>query len=216
MDLLQVLNKLSEIGCLAVFIAALQDDCDLEVSKTAVNLIKHFIGMIKQYSVTQEDLTSMDTSSPRGVGSPKACGSPQTPFFICQNSYNSSENSPNSLTAPKSVDSQFSCATPVSQISDQSSVTNQDAIIDEILDAQDMKLLESVFNSKDVPLKNSVEIKKRIVLNPIDFLHAVSDNFENRVEQKAQWLQDIDNFNSLLNDILSEYEPSEVNNMDCY
>lgn len=216
MNLLQVLNQLSGIGCLAVFIAALQDDCDVEVSKTAVNLIKNFVEMLKQYKITAEDLLSIDTSSPKGVGSPRAYGSPQNSYFSSQNSYISPRNSPKRYDTPPSVDSQYNSATPCSQMSDHSSLINQDSIIDEILDAQDMKLLESVFNSTDAPLKNSVGIKKRTVLNPSNFLEVVSSNFEGLSIQKAHWIQEIDNFNSLMDDILSEYEPGDLNSMDCY
>lgn len=205
---LQVLNQLSEAGCLAVFIGALQDECDLEVSRKACSIIKKFVDMLKQYKITKECIDSCVSSSPRSLSSPKDFASLN---FSPQNSY----PSPKTYSAPESIDSQYNSevtCTPNSQYM----LIDQDAIIDEILDVQDMRLLETVYNSTNEPVRNSVQMKRRNILNPKDFLDAVSKDFEIDTKEKVQWLQDIDNFNSLLDDMLKEYKPTEVNTIDCY
>lgn len=200
---MQVLDELSQTGCLAVFIAALQDDCDVEVSKKAVDLIKNFAKMLKQYNITKELLTSREIESPKRLENPNDCASYENIIFSANNGLSSE-------------DSQYSSEVTNDSVDNNVSSNKQDSIIDEILNAQDMKLLETMFNSANEPVKNSVQIKTRTVLNPKDFLNIVLSNFENQANQKAQWLQDIDNFNSLLDDILSEYKPTDVNTMDCY
>lgn len=218
-----MLNQLGETGCLAVFIAALQDDCDIEVSKTAIGLTKHFVDMLKQYKITPEDLLTINLGSPRSVGSPQnsQLSSPNSNFSL-QTAYSPSllnnispVSTPLQADGSQSDDSQYQSATPSSEFN-MSPLAKQDAIIDEILDSQDLKLLESVFNTTDTPVNNSVAVKPRTVLNPKDFLDVVFGNYEYEANQKTQWIQDIENFNSLLNDILNEYEPSDVNTMDCY
>lgn len=205
---LQVLNQLSQAGCLAVFIGALQDECDLEVSRKACSIIKTLVAMLKQYNITKESMESF-ASSPKSAGHAKD----YTSFtFSPQNSY----TSPNVYTTVESIDSQHNNEFTYAPQNRNDMVMNQDTIINEILDAQDMKLLESVFNSSNEPVKNSVQIKTRSVLDPKVFLDALSTDFEVETKEKAQWLQDIDNFNSLLDDMLREYKPTEVNTIDCY
>lgn len=196
--------------------------------------------MLKQHSITNEDLTSMNLSpkidkanefvfpqnsdispqnnyfSPQNIHySPQnSYDSPQNSYYSPQNSY-SSQDSPNSYVVPQSNDLQIN-DNVMSLRKNNALLLEQDSIIDEILNAQDLKLLETVYNSADEPVNNSVEIKKRSTLNPTDFLHAISGNFEEQPKQKEKWLQDIDSFNSLLDDILSEYKPNEANDMDCY
>lgn len=206
---MQVLNQLSQVGCLAVFIGALQDDCDLEVSKKACTIITNFVTMLKQYQITKESMESSFASSPKSEGCPKD----STNFtFSPQNSY----ASPSAYSTAESVDSHYNSEFSYTPQNQYDIEINQDTIIDDILDAQDMKLLESVFNSSNEPVKNSLQIKTRSVLDPKEFLDAVSTDFEVETKEKAQWLQDIDNFNSLLDDMLKEYKPTEVNTIDCY
>lgn len=225
---MQVLNQLSEIGCLAVFIGALQDDCDVDVSKKAVTLITKFVEMLKQYKITNEDLSFVNLGSPKVENtknffsqisncSPRnSYCSPQNSYYSPQNSYCSQGNSPNNYGMPQLHEFQNNDNIISFQGNNNNSLIDQDSIIDEILNAQDLKLLETVYNDTDKPVDNSVEIKKRITLSPKDFLQVISGNFENQSKQKEQWIQDIDSFSSLLDDILSEYEPSDINNMDCY
>lgn len=165
--------------------------------------------MLKEYKITNECIDSNVSNSPRTATNIYDYSNFPSP----QNSYASSKT----YSAPASVDSQYNSeiiGTPNSQY--PMSIT-QDAIIDEILDAQDMKLLETVFNSTNEPVRNSVQIKERSVLDPKDFLNiVVTKDFEVNTKEKVQWLQDIDNFNSLLDDMLKEYKPTEVNTIDCY
>ncbi|XP_063917681.1 uncharacterized protein LOC135133272 isoform X2 [Zophobas morio] len=52
--LLKVLGQLSAIGCLGVLTAAIKDDCDMEVSKTAVKITQKLVDLLKKYAVGGE------------------------------------------------------------------------------------------------------------------------------------------------------------------
>ncbi|KAJ8953909.1 hypothetical protein NQ318_019149 [Aromia moschata] len=66
--LIQVLNQLSETGCLAVLVTAMRDDCDVEVIKAATKITDKFVRLLKDYRVRE---SNADLSSPP---------SPLTPF----------------------------------------------------------------------------------------------------------------------------------------
>nr|CAH7755298.1 unnamed protein product [Callosobruchus chinensis] len=82
--LIKVLEQLSATGCLAVFAAALQDDSDLEVAKTALDLIKDFVAMLKKYKVTEQDLVLSTPVSPldRFINSPFSSHRPSDPWIL--------------------------------------------------------------------------------------------------------------------------------------
>lgn len=217
-----MLNQLSEVGCLSVFIAALQDDCDVEVSKKAVIIIKKFADMLKQYNITTEVLTSATSDCSMSVESEKGNGF----LYNCQFSQNNSISLLNNCNSNRSgFDSCYN--TQISEDSHwtddhlirQNSVSsklNQDLIIDEIMNTQDLKLLENLYISTDKPSNNSVEIKKRRMLNPEEFLTVIYGSFEDQANQNTRGIQHNDSFDSLLDDILREYEPTELNSMECY
>lgn len=51
----------------------------------------------------------------------------------------------------------------------------------------------------------------------VDFLNFLEISLDTRVTNIKKWMKDIDGFNSLLDDMLNEYEHDDgVNDMDCY
>ncbi|CAG9824587.1 unnamed protein product [Phaedon cochleariae] len=185
MRLIKVLNQLSENGCLSAFQFALQDDCDLEVTKYATDAVNDFVLLLKKYRITTCDVSTDTTISKPSHHSPQ----PDT-----------SKSQPNRNFA--SVNS--SCS------------SSNDSVMDEVLDSLDANLLESIFNSLDQPPDDFVEMQGRRMLSPNKFLESVYSDLAYHVEQKSNWIESIDNFNSLLDDILKEYDVNEINEMDCY
>lgn len=55
--LLKVLSQLSSIGCLGVLMSAIKDDCDMEVSKTAVKITQRLVELFKKYNVRSDGST---------------------------------------------------------------------------------------------------------------------------------------------------------------
>lgn len=51
----KVLSELSQNGCLGVLLSALQDGCDVEVVRRAVDVTKKVVGFLKKHKVTGYD-----------------------------------------------------------------------------------------------------------------------------------------------------------------
>ncbi|KAJ8928354.1 hypothetical protein NQ314_019084 [Rhamnusium bicolor] len=204
--LIKVLNQLSETGCLAVLITALQDDCDLEVSKTATKITKDFVKLLKDYNIGTCDANLSTPPSPlipfNGVPSP--------PY--------------SSKTVSVSTDSQYHSLSPLSQLSQNSMSSSPmgqyddmtDTILDEIISSQDYTLLKDVFNPGDQPSDNYISLRFRQVVTPNDFLKFTYTDLESHADERTKWMDGMNDFGSLLDDILKEYDDNDVNNMDCY
>ncbi|CAG9859724.1 unnamed protein product [Phyllotreta striolata] len=184
--LIAVLLELSEMGCLYVFYEALRDDCDLEVAKCATRAVANFADLLKQYEVTERAVEEFAPSSPLVVG-----------------------KRIDEFPVGKETTMDLGFCSP-----SQSSYS--ECIMDEILDTRDLNLLESVLNSLDTPVMENVQFKERVVLSPIKFLDLVYGDLRSNLEDKTKAIRNLDSFQSLLDDILKEYEPDDRNAMDCY
>lgn len=205
--LIKILHQLSETGCLAVLICTLQDDCDLEVSKTATEIIQKYSPLLKTYNVHSSD-TNLTLSTPP---SPLA-------------SFNPVPSPPYSNAQPNTSTGSSQSMSPMSQLSDsghQNSGANHftdmtDSILEEIINSQDMRLLQDMYNPSDQMSDNCLQFRFRRVMTPSDFLKFLDTDFEAHANNKAKWLRGMDAFGSLLDDILKEYDSGDVNSMDCY
>lgn len=72
--LVKVLEQLSECGCLSVLLSAMQDDCDLEVVKVAVDTTKKLVQLLNRYKLTVQTYNrlprSLSSSSTGSIDSP--------------------------------------------------------------------------------------------------------------------------------------------------
>lgn len=60
-------------------------------------------------------------------------------------------------------------------------------------------------------------MKTKMYLAPSEFLTFIYHHSETNFKEKTQWLSSLDEFDSLLDDILKEYKVvADVNSMDCY
>ncbi|KAJ8977091.1 hypothetical protein NQ317_003645 [Molorchus minor] len=205
--LIKVLNQLSETGCLAVLVAALQDDCDVEVTKEATKITKDFIDLLKKYNVDDSNANM---------------SSPPSPVMACLNNPPSVASS---AVASTSGDSQYHSMSPMSQISQSSQNDSPqagsyeemaDSILDEIINSQDVNLLRGVYNETDCFPVSCLPMRNRRVITPSDFLKFTYNDLEAYASKKTKWMNDMDDFGSLLDDILKEYDDGDVNSMDCY
>ncbi|XP_060521915.1 uncharacterized protein LOC132699297 [Cylas formicarius] len=251
--LVKTLDVLSANGCLAVFVAAIQDDCDLEVSRTATRIAGKFVTLLKQYEVSVENVNSNGLTN---VTSPNCWSGASAPMT-------SSDGTPTDVSpdmelevTPHSTLSSFfepvspECAPPISpslnldphpsvssdsnspgvgstpEFSDETSlyangfaVPSNPAALDDIVNANDINLLQSIYDPSDqrAGIGGTVSMRTRRVLSPGEFIEFAYKDVDTHVEDRAQWLSSLDEFGSLLDDILRDYnDGADVNDMDCY
>lgn len=66
-------------------------------------------------------------------------------------------------------------------------------------------------------MNTASKMQTKQYLAPSEFLKFVYEHADQHSNEKQRWLDTLDEFDSLLDDILKEYNVvSDVNNMDCY
>ncbi|KAI4456511.1 brca1-associated atm activator 1 [Holotrichia oblita] len=180
----KVLYQLSQSGCLGVFVAAMQDDCDLEVMKTAAEKMKKIAKFFNLYNMDKVYTCSK---------------SPTTPSHVSTSQKFNPPIHPSTLNTP-----------PITPRMDYS-----DEVIDQIVQSSDINLLTNVYNPSD-EVSTRPKFNTHVVeVTPEAFLSVLHSDLDAIVNEKTKWLQNIDDLNSLLDDMLKCYN-GDVNSMDCY
>ncbi|KRT83220.1 HEAT domain-containing protein, partial [Oryctes borbonicus] len=170
----KVLHQLSQCGCLGVFVAAIQDECDLEVMKKAAEKMKKIARLFNMYN--------MDKVYPCPA-SPSVSSSTATSPKFSHAILTSTLNTP-----------------PITPRMDYS-----DEVIDEIIQSSDMNLLTNVYNPSEVQVRPVSNCSSIINVTPEAFLSVLRSDLDAMVHEKTKWLQNIDDLNSLLDDMLKCY-----------
>lgn len=93
-------------------------------------------------------------------------------------------------------------------------------IIDEIVNANDTKLLANVYSCSQMKDNESTEKKLEYIscVTKQDFLNFIFNcDTDAYIEEKNRWLKGYTNsFESVLDDILTMHKQGDVNSMDCY
>lgn len=177
----KVLQHLSSIGCLGVLTSAIEDDCDMEVSKTAVEITQKLTRLLKMYHLQKD------------------CSVPVSPA--------PTENE--TISSGVSVDESM-IGSPLS-----SNNSNNEEIIDQIVNSFDMNLLKSVYAPSDYGSVENYGLGVKRVVSPSAFLDFVQQDLNAVMAEKKNWLNGIEDLGSLLDDMLKTYDDN-VNSMDCY
>lgn len=166
----KVLMQLGDCGCLGVLISAMQDDCDLEVVKQAVDITKNLVQLTKQYGICSSNCNRFE----RTLSTTPSCSSSNEPLSI--------------EFLMDSRDSVAKCELP----SPAASVVS--------------------FGSCR---STSSSVK---IVSPTFFMQFVQQDLDELVNSRRTWLNGMDNFNSILDDMLKSYEDihNDINRMDCY
>ncbi|KAF5293603.1 hypothetical protein FQA39_LY03088 [Lamprigera yunnana] len=164
-----VLDDLSKCGCLSVLIDAMQDNCDIQVLKKAVDITKTLSKFLKTY-----DMISNKTETPSSSIKPVL----------------ETHNVVGNLTK------------------------YSDKVVDDIVKSQDIEyLINNMTNIQEVYPVNGLTSKQDV--SPKDFLIFLQRDLDKLVIERTDWLNQLHDFGSLLDDILKRYN-SDINAMDCY
>lgn len=90
-------------------------------------------------------------------------------------------------------------------------------VLDEIVNANDLNLLSNVYSPEgsDSGISGGLEMRPIQNITPEAFAEYVRNDLDAIVSERIKWLKNIDNLNSLLDDMLKSYE-DDMNSMDCY
>ncbi|XP_050298848.1 uncharacterized protein LOC126737833 [Anthonomus grandis grandis] len=188
--LIIALNQLARIGCLYVLKYACLEDCDLEVSKKACDKVAKLAELLKKYQVPCDDIDEIQTSE----SMTDVVMDPSTSATVRDNQINSRGDE---VVLPYDL-------------------AKVDSIIDELLNSNDNEFLKNLYNPNDQLRNPQIQLKKSTYLSPSEFCKFIYNDVENHSSEKSQWLHSLHEFDSLLDDILKEYNIPNVNSMDCY
>lgn len=104
--------------------------------------------------------------------------------------------------------------TNVTAEKDNTDISN--SVIDSIVNCTDMNLLASVFNNQMKTNQMNGGIKDLKIVKPEFFKNFIIQDLDSLITDRSNWLESVDDLNSLLDDILKSYEDNDVNSMDCY
>ncbi|CAG9767146.1 unnamed protein product [Ceutorhynchus assimilis] len=236
------LNQMSHVGCLYVLKTACLDECEVEVTRKLSAMIERFAYGFRKYKVSFEN---MDLEQPTIIV-PSPCSTTtntascsdfydvNSPAFL--SSLLDTALSP--LPVPPSPSLNINCMcpdSPMNSISGDSGYGTQcseqnndketpsydsvraDLVLDDLLNGNDMSFLEQIYNPKDQMQNTNSQMQKRQYLAPSEFVKFIYDasvNLPATEENKS--LNGLNEFDSLLDDILKEYNIVDINSMDCY
>lgn len=188
--LLKILDELSAIGCLTVFVTLLHDQTEVCIMDATLNIAQELYDILKRYNVLE-----LLTPNPGEITSVE-------------------ELLGHIKEEKEGVDDNV----------EMSDAQNSDNVIEDILNADDVNLLASIYErhmslqgTKTVaPLKPKIKLMK--FASPYLFTNYFKNtDFKQIIDDKRKWNDGIRSFSSLLDDVLGLYEVNqEANSLDCY
>lgn len=205
----KILNDLSTKGCLGVFLACLNDDCDLQVVKLAIITIQKLLTSLIKYNYKEDShSTSVSSISP-----------PKSSIEITDTNFSEFASPPTCNLELNDVEER-----PLTNGPSHSSATNlikMNEILDSIVDADDMTLLADAYDNQLNVNNSKSKIKddyyKTFYVSASEFLKTIYKiNLDEVLQSKSHWISQTENFESLLDDILLSFKDLNINDADCY
>lgn len=212
----KVLNELSLRGGLGVLLACLQDDCDLEVVKQAVEIIRKLMSYLNQYKFMEHCRNEVDPATGERNSS--------SIVPVMDTNYSEHTKTTSPVKSTQRNDADYSSGNVPRLI-------NPDEIIESIVKMDDMNLLSVTYKNNmkmaECSLRNSFTsesrklhdelFKKCAAVSTEHFLEKIANiDFDELIASRERWLQKTESFSSLLDDVLFSYYAAEVNDADCY
>uniref|UniRef100_T1PGU0 HEAT repeat protein n=1 Tax=Musca domestica TaxID=7370 RepID=T1PGU0_MUSDO len=227
--IMKVFHELSQRGCLGVMLKCLQDDCDLEVLKTAVCLIHTLLEQLKKYNfesmideLEKSSTTSSNNSSAKTtpVSSPTSLGPTED---LNNDLFDFGENNNIVFKSPPTAAKASPSTSPEKN-------TKSDEAIDYILESQDINLLVAQYEQKMDLMNNGIPIEKPTsaidtnlykaytTVGVREFMRAIKSlDLKMLLKNHNDWLLGSESFISLLDDILIAIKCEDESLFaDCY
>lgn len=184
----KALEELAKQSCLGVLLATLEDESDFEVSKASARIILKLKNFLLKYKINE----------------------PEAP--------------PPSAKDSPTIDSTYVKENQTfSNVASSTIRKNSSNVIDEIVDANDASLLISLYkNSMKMNEENADMHKKTLKciskVTREHFLRSILTNdIEAYINERKRWLKTYTcSFESILEDIVTAHQSTNVNSMDCY
>lgn len=206
----------------------MDDTADLEVVKVAAAIVKRLQSFLDKYHYMEEVGAGQeqgDTSSRGSIDSSYIKDHSNLVF----NAENGEWNNADLGMTPKPTTTTTTPHPSKSPPLATSSSPDQDGVIDSIVDAQDVNLLATAYENqlqvdRAKEAEGSTQIaedyyKQFAVVSPGEFLRKVyALDLEKLAENRSTWIAQIENFESLLDDILLGFDEENLaaNDADCY
>jgi BRCA1-associated ATM activator 1 len=213
--LLKVLNELSLRGCLGILVACLKEN-DLEVVKTALDIVEKMMKRMDKYNFVEEYFKSKKGST---------LSSPTKPVF--DSNFSEFEGNLASAKDPGvRNNADFSRTTEVSMGTSRDNgepcICPNNTVIESIMESDDYSLLaktckanlniqEDCKNCELGQIKEDL-FKQYATVTPDDFLALITTtDLKALLNEKSEWLHHSEDFSSLLDDVLRSFD----GNMEC-
>lgn len=184
----KILCELSALGCLGVLLECLNDDCDLEVVRIAVGIIKDIMAFLNKYNYLEENTLTESMSSFNGL--------PSTTNNIVE------------CETGESIAGPYMDSDSVIE----SIISAND--INLLANAYENQLN---FEAENVALIDDQYFKRFGKVTAIDFIRRVySVNLDSLHEKRVEWIAKNDSFGSLLDDIAFSLKVDNLSSADCY
>lgn len=216
--LTKVLNELSVRGCLGIFLQCLDDSADLEVIKVASCIVIRLQGFLDRYHYLDEM-----TAELRPVSA------------VMDTNFNKSHSKLNINGGLSSMDLSATTISSGGQpqaernnadVGQSMKLLDADGVIESIVGAQDVNLLTHAYkNHMQVNENETVQpqipadyYKQFASVTPEEFLRKIQGlDLAKLAETRSTWIAQIENYESLLDDILQSFNDNlESNDADCY
>lgn len=230
--LTKVLNELSLRGCLGIFLHCLQDTADLEVVKVAAEIVQRLQSFLNRYKYMEEVANKEAHRGSSGGGGGSSGGGASEPSGTLDTNYIRDHSN---LTLQAVNNGQRNNADLGRMASPPATAAatpppDSDGVIDAIVESQDVNLLAHAYENqlkvdaaKEKEEEKTPQIpedyyKQFAAVSPQEFLHKVYEmDLEKLAENRSTWIAQIENFESLLDDILLGFQESLFHNdADCY
>ncbi|XP_061393357.1 uncharacterized protein LOC133328863 [Musca vetustissima] len=223
--IIKVFHELSQRGCLDVMLKCLQEDCDLEVLKTAVCIVHNLLEQLKKYnfeSMIDEMEKSPNSSSTNSSAKNTPATSPmpssvQQDFELNKFGFCETNNNSKFIAQPSAptVTTAQSSPHPHPPSSLEQTPLNSEEAIDYILQSQDINLLVAQYEQKMELMNSGVPIEPPVskidtnlykaytTVGVIEFMRAIKSlDLDMLLKNHNDWLLGSESFISLLDDII--------------